>query len=62
MVYSSDALILVEVDLPTWCGENFNDVLNKKGVDSDSNLIDEVRAMAQVKEVSIKQRVARRFD
>lgn len=62
MVYGSDVMISVEIDSPTWCRVYFDEYTNKKGLKGDVDLVDEIRAMVQIREVVAKQHMARRFD
>lgn len=54
MVYGADAMILVEIKSPTWRRTNFNVELNQEGLKNIVNLVEEVRAVTQVKEIGAK--------
>jgi hypothetical protein len=61
MVYGSDAVILVEIGQPflrvMYPAENNEQLLRE-----DSDLIDEVRETARIKELSRKQQIAQRYN
>ena len=61
MVYGSDAVILVEIGQPflrvMYPAENNEQLLRE-----DSDLIDEVRETAKIKELSRKQQIAQRYN
>lgn len=61
MVYGSDAMTLVEIELPTWRMKHFDEGTNNEGLEIEVDLVDEVRATAQIREVALKQRMERRF-
>lgn len=62
MMYEDDAMILVEVNTPTWRRMNFNNNLNKEGLSNLVDLVDEIRTMSQVREFATKQRTDGRFN
>lgn len=54
MVYGSDAMIHVEVNSPTWRRLNFDEDLNKEGLNNSPDFIEEIRRMAHVRECAAK--------
>lgn len=62
MVYEADAIILVEVNSPTWRRINFEKSINEEGLDNSADLIEEIRRMAHVRECKMKQRMTRRLN
>lgn len=61
MVHEVDAMILVEVNTPAWHQTNFDKNLNKEGLDNLTDLVEEIKIMAHVREFTAKQRMSRRF-
>lgn len=62
MVYRADAMIPMEVNSPIYHRINFDNNLNKEGLDSSIDLIEEIRRMAHVRECVAKQKMTRRFN
>jgi hypothetical protein len=61
LVYGTDAVILVEIGKPSWrvmhTPQNNDEALRE-----ELNLVDEVRELARLTEMSQKQRVAQRYN
>lgn len=62
MLYVTDAMIPLEVNSPTWRRINFDDNLNKEGLDNSADLIEEIIRMTHVRKCAAKHRMARRFN
>lgn len=62
MVYGVDAMILVEINTPTWRRLAFNESINLEGLDVLADLLDEIRETTHVIEFAAKQRIAQRFN
>lgn len=55
-------MIPIEVDSPTWRRKHFNEEANREGLVVDADLIEEMRTIARVRELTLKQRMAKCFD
>ena len=62
MVFGADAMIPVEVVLPSWRRENFEEEANNQALNEEADLLDEMRDAAHVRETAAKQRMTRRFN
>lgn len=62
MVCGSDAMLPVEVNMPTWRQEHFNNEVNQVGLKISSDLMKEVREMSQIYEFEKKQEATRRYN
>src|ERR1051325_7006097 len=62
MVFGADAMIPVEVVLPSWRRENFEEEANNQALNEEADLLDEMRDAAHVRETTAKQRMTRRFN
>ena len=62
MVFGVDAMIPVEVVLPSWRRENFEEESNKQALQEEADLLDEIRDTTHIREMAAKQRMTRRFN
>ena len=62
MVYMDDVMILVEINSLTRRWLNFDNNLNKEGLNNSTDLIEEIRRMAHVWEVAAEQRMTMMFN
>jgi len=62
MVYGADAMLPVDIDIPTWRRDNFMEEANEIGVKCTMDMIDEIRVEAHIRESAAKQRAARRYN
>lgn len=62
MVYGSETMLPVEINIPTWRRDNFSgkDNLIKLQIDVDS--LKETREMALIQEYTVKQRKERKYN
>lgn len=49
MVYRVDVKLLVEIDTPSWKFSNFNQEVNKEGLECVENLIGKLREVSHVR-------------
>lgn len=54
MVYGTNAMIPVEANSPTWRHLNFDNDLNREGLNNSAHLIEEIKIMAYVRECAAK--------
>lgn len=54
MVYGDDTMIPVEVVSPTWRRLDFNNDLNREGMDNSTYFIEDIRRMPHVRECAAK--------
>lgn len=62
MFYGVDAMMLVEINTPTWRRISFNENTNSGGLDNFADLLDEIRETTHIREFVAKQRIFRRFN
>src|ERR1051325_9985358 len=61
MVFGADAMIPVEVALPSWRRENFEEEANNQALQEEADLLDEIRDMTHIREMAEKQRRTKGF-
>ena len=62
MIYGADAMILVEVNTPSWRRISFEENVNNEHLESEADSLDEIRNTTHIQEIAAKQRIARRFN
>ncbi|MCI00899.1 gag-pol polyprotein [Trifolium medium] len=62
MVYGVDAMIHAEVNTPCWRQMNTSQETNSEAMAVNLHLLDEVREVAHLREITVKRRAARKYD
>lgn len=62
LIYWTDIMLLVDIDMPTWRRSHFNKEENQEGLKYNTNLVDETRDIAYVREFSSKHIAARSYN
>lgn len=62
MVYGEDIMLPMEIDPPLWQLSQFDQEVNKEGLEYVANLIDELREVAHVGEFFTKNIATRRYN
>ncbi|KAK2998712.1 hypothetical protein RJ639_022649 [Escallonia herrerae] len=62
LCYGTEALLPIEIGVPTMRALHFNEVNNEDGLRANLDLVEEARTQAHVRSVVIKQRVARYYN
>lgn len=62
MIYSVNAMFLIEIDMPTWRCGILNKEGNKAGTIVTSNIIKKAREVAHIHEFTAKQIGVRRYN
>ena len=55
-------MIPIEISIPTWRRENFDETANKDNLNASADLVEEVREVARIREFAAKDRVAKRVN
>lgn len=62
VVYGADIVLLVEINTPSWRRSQFNEEANKVGLKCSSDLVDELREVAHIREFATKHMVIIRYN
>lgn len=62
MVYGANATMLIEIDTPSWLRSQFNQEVNDAWLNYATDLIEEVRDVAHIREGSTKKKANMRYN
>lgn len=62
MVYGEDDMSCVEIDMPSYRHYQFDQEVNKEGLECKEDLIDELREVTHVREFYAKHRAVRSYN